>query len=306
MRKLFFIQLILLLLVLNTAALAAQASLVPVFTHEFIPVNTPAGQDSDLAYMLRADGEGGLYALTRDWLYHWQPGEDKLRPVAANGPLMLTGLACQQDQVYAISIRQGLYRLGEGAWQHLGLPPFLNPASSTGPAHLNAGMAASSSHLFFFCSDREQEQLYLCTYELSSGAFFYEASPVFNRPWVCCLPESDVLVGTAEGEKGASWLVMYDYQTRTTTKLGTLPFSGELCGYDARTGVAMTGGYEGILLGPDDANMMLVLGSPRRLGILAWIQEGLVAASIPRRKEQNAMICVYQFNEGNLQRLETP
>ena len=73
-----------------------------------------------------------------------------------------------------------------------------------------------------------------------------------------------------------------------------------MSGYDPVSGWALAGGYEGILLGPDDASMRLLQGSPRRLGILAWLKEGLVAASTPRRGEEPAMICVYRFGPEDL------
>ena len=290
----------LLLLCAFAPALAGEQGLTPIFTHVFTPADTPQGPDSDHAHLLRGDGRGGFYALTRDWLLHWQPGDASMQQLGENGPLMLWGLACFQEQVYAVSIKQGLYRFASGAWQPLGLPPFLDPASATGPAFLNAGLVATPDHLFFFCSDREQEQTYLCSYTHATGAFHFESQPVFDRHWACYEPGLDVLVDTAADAKGNTYLAHYDYKNKTLSLLDQQPFTGELSAYDPKTGWALSGGYEGILLGPDDASMRLVQSSPRRLGILAWLDKGLVAASIPQRGEKPAMICVYRFGPEDL------
>lgn len=223
-------------------ALAGEYGLVLVFAHKFIPVDTPSGPDSDHALMLRGDGRGGCYALTRDWLLHWQPGDSRMRRLGDNGPLMLWGLACHEDQVYGVSVKTGLYRFSDGAWQPLGLPPFLDPGSKSGPAFLSTGLVATPHHLFFFCWDREQEQTYLCSYTLATGVFNYEAKPVFDRHWACYEPGLDALVGTAAGSKGDSYLALYDYKTGQISLQGNQPFTGEVSGYDHKTGWALAGG----------------------------------------------------------------
>ena len=306
MKKLVCVGLALLMLTAAAPALAGEQGLNPIFTHVFAPMDTPQGPDSDHAHLLRGDGQGGFYALTRDWLLHWQPGDSEMQKMGENGPLMLWGLACHGDQVYAVSLRQGLYRLAAGAWQPLGLPPFLDPDSKAGPAFLSAGLVATPEHLFFFCWDKEQEQCYLGSYTLATGDFHFEPTPVFDRHWACYEPGLDVLVGTAADATGQTHLALYDYNNKTVSLLGSQPFTGEVSSYDPATGWALAGGYEGILLGSDDASMRLLQGSPRRLGILAWLKEGLVAASTPRRGEEPAMICVYRFGPEDLVPLNNP
>lgn len=306
MKRLVYLCLTLLLLCSFVPALAEEQGLNPIFTHVFTPVESPQGPDSDHAHLLRGDGQGGFYALTRDWLLHWQPGDSEMQKMGENGPLMLWGLACHGDQVYAVSLRQGLYRFAEGAWQPLGLPPFLDPDSTAGPAFLSAGLVATPEHLFFFCWDKEQEQCYLGSHTFATGAFQYEAKPVFDRHWACYAPGLDVLVGTAADATGQTYLAHYDYNSKTVSLLGSQPFTGEVSGYDPASGWVLAGGYEGILLGPDDGHLHVVQGSPRRLGILAWLGEGLVAASIPQRKEEPAMICVYRFGPEDVVPLGEP